>query len=191
MRIFFAVVPSPDSLERIVAVTDVLKRRAPSDDIRWVSPEQLHFTLKFLGEQSEERVFEAVLAGRRAALACASFEIALGGLGGFPSVARPRVVWIGTSAGAEPFVTLAGKLDRELVKAEFEAESRPFVPHLTLARTKSREAELAAAGALERAGEVGEIAREEVDRFVLMESKLSRTGSTYAVVEEFVLRRGC
>lgn len=189
MRIFFAVVPGSKTLERLADVMDVLRRRAKSEDIRWVGPEQLHFTLKFLGEQPEERVSDAISAARKAAVLCSPFEIALGGLGGFPTVMRPRVVWVGTASGAEPFIELAARLDRELSKVEFAPESRPFVPHLTLARTKSREGEQAAAQAIEQAGEVGDFEPERVDRFVLMQSQLSRTGASYSVVEEFVLER--
>lgn len=187
MRVFFAVVPSKPTLEKIAAVADVLRRRARSDDIRWVLPEQLHFTVKFLGEQSEERVAEAILAGRKAALACAAFELSFGGLGAFPHVARPRVVWLGVSAGGAPFGELARKLDRELSKIGFEPESRPYVPHLTLARTKSREGEREAARLLESAGETVEIASERVENFVLMQSKLSPKGSEYTVLETFPL----
>lgn len=189
MRIFFAVVPSLPSLNQVVAVKDALEQRSRSDDIRWVQDEQLHFTVKFLGEQPEDRVSEAILAARKAALACSSFDLALGGLGAFPSAGRPRVVWIGAVSGASPFTELARKLDRELSKIGFEPESRPYVPHLTLARTKSREGEKEAARLLEGAGDVGEVATERIASFVLMQSKLSPKGSEYSVIEEFLLAR--
>lgn len=187
MRIFFAVFPSPSAIEKLADVVGILKKRSPSDEIRWVLPEQLHYTLKFLGEQPEARVSDAIAAARRAALSCSPFEIGLGGLGAFPNAERPRVVWVGTSAGERALIDLAERLDEELAKVGFAREVRPFVPHLTLARTKSRQAEKAAVQGLAKMGELPEIARVRVDHFVLMQSQLSPKGSSYTVVESFPL----
>lgn len=185
MRIFFAVFPSPSAIEKLADLEGILKKRSPSDEIRWVLPEQLHYTLKFLGEQPEARVSDAIAAARRAALSCSPFEIGLGGLGAFPSVSRPRVVWVGTSFGEAPFIELSTRLDEELARLGFPREARPFVPHLTLARTKSRQAEQAVVRGFAKVGEVGELARFQVDRFVLMQSQLSPKGSTYTAIESF------
>lgn len=187
MRIFFAVFPTPVALESIAALLATVRMRCPSDEIRWVLPEQLHFTLKFLGEQPEDRVSDAIAAARRAALSCSPFDIVVGGLGAFPSAQHPRVVWVGTSAGASSLVDLSARLDEELAHVGFERESRPYVPHLTLARTKSKQAEQAIVRGLAKVGEVNEVARLRVDRFALMQSKLSSQGSTYTVVESFSL----
>ena len=187
MRIFFAVFPESAAVEKLAALIATLTKRCPSDEIRWVVPEQLHYTLKFLGEQPEARVSDAIAAARRAARSCSPFDIVVGGLGAFPSAERPRVVWVGTSAGGPVLVELSARLDGELERVGFAKEARPFVPHLTLARTKTRQAEQAAVRGLAKVGEVGDVARIRVDRFVLMQSQLSPKGATYTVVESFPL----
>lgn len=190
MRIFFAIAPSQDTLARVDRVFSVLRRRSQSDEIRWARVEQLHFTLKFLGEQANERVSSAIEAARKVALASSPFDLEIAALGAFPSPERPRVLWMGASEpSAGACVDLANRLDRELERAGFERERRPFHPHLTLARSKSREAEREVSRLLEKAGEIGEVARERVEGFVLMKSELSPKGSSYSVVESFAFPR--
>jgi len=187
LRIFFAVFPTPSALEKLTELLAAVRRRCPSDEIRWVLPEQLHYTLKFLGEQPETRVSDAIAAARRAARSCSPFDIVVGGLGAFPNAQHPKVVWVGTNEGAPTLTALSARLDEELAQVGFEREARPFVPHLTLARTKSRAAEQAVVRGLAKVGEVNEVARIRVDRFALMQSQLSPKGSTYTVVESFPL----
>jgi RNA 2',3'-cyclic 3'-phosphodiesterase len=133
-RTFIAVPLSPD-------VRDAAARaRAPlaayADRFRWVSPSHLHLTLQFLGDITTGEVAEAVGAARAAAGAVAPFAITFAGLGAFPSVAAPRVVWVGVTRGAERLVALAESLARALRDRRFSLDPRPFAPHLTLARAR-------------------------------------------------------
>lgn len=186
MRIFFAVAPSQEALARIEGVVSVLRRRARSDEIRWSVPENLHFTLKFLGEQTEERASLAIEVAREVSLVSAPFEIRLASLGAFPSPTRPRVLWMGAAEpSASALITLSERLDRGLAEAGFDPESRPFHPHLTLARGRSRDAGEDLARLLSKMGDLGEVATSLADGFVLMQSELSRAGSSYSILERF------
>ena len=104
-------------------------------DVRWVRPEGLHVTLKFLGAVEPARL-EAVHTALVAALANqAALRLAVRGLGAFPSWRRPRVVWVGLDG--EGVAELAACTEQTLTGLGFAAEGRPFTPHLTLGRVNS------------------------------------------------------
>lgn len=155
----------------------------------------MHFTLKFLGEQSDERIEEALGAARETAQRLRPFELALGAPGAFPNRERPRILWVGASEGAAPLTELANELDAALGVRGFLRENRPFVPHATIARVKSRDGErVAARGLATFAAEVaasagsGSSPPERIASFVLMRSETAREGARYTVVEELPLR---
>jgi RNA 2',3'-cyclic 3'-phosphodiesterase len=107
-------------------------RRAPA--YRWVEPEALHLTLRFLGGVEPDLL--ARVADRLAAIRSAPFRMALGGQGTFGPRSAPRVVWLGLSEGAEACASLAGLVERACLAADMEPEPRPFRAHLTLARAR-------------------------------------------------------
>ena len=150
---------------------------------RWTRPEQLHFTLRFLGEISVAQVARVKVAAREAASKIDPFSITLHGLGAFPSLQRPQVVWIGVEQGKEPLQALAGLLQQALARQRFPAEPKSFRPHLTLARVKSTRnwGELVRAlGAFKDEG----IGTQRVDSLVVFESHLSPKGPRYTPLEE-------
>ncbi|MGP8076248.1 MAG: RNA 2',3'-cyclic phosphodiesterase [Thermoplasmata archaeon] len=158
---------------------------ASGDSSRIPAPE--HLTLRFLGEVANERVgaIEQVLAPVGARVA--PFDLTLEGVGAFPSAERPRVVWVGATAGAAELVRLAGGV-REALAAEVAAPGEEaFVPHLTLFRVRS-------AFDRRRAEELlrGEVPAPpprhvRVAEFVLKESVLSNRGATHRTVATFPL----
>lgn len=153
---------------------------------RWTRPEQLHFTLRFLGEISVAQVARVKVAAREAAGKIDPFSITLHGLGAFPSLQRPQVVWIGVEQGKEPLQALAGLLQQALARQRFPAEPKSFRPHLTLARVKSTRnwGELVRAlGAFKDEG----IGTQRVDSLVVFESHLSPKGPRYTPLEEVSL----
>jgi 2'-5' RNA ligase len=119
------------------AVEDLLARlRRTSDAVAWTMPENLHLTLKFLGSVEPARLTR--LADRLAAIAAATppFTIDVRGCGGFPSLARPRVLWIATLA--PEIAPLAAAVDDACAAEGFEREARSFHPHVTLGRVRER-----------------------------------------------------
>jgi len=135
IRTFIAVDLPGQVKDRIEEIIWPLKPLSRS--IRWVRPEGLHLTLKFLGEIPEEQLPAIVTALEEALSGRPSFDFRLSGLGGFPNLRRPRVLWIGVPEGGEPLRTLAGTVEKALFPCGFAPEKRPFSPHLTIGRVRS------------------------------------------------------
>lgn len=104
---------------------------------RWTPAANLHLTIRFIG--SVEREVVNAIAGRLGELDLRGFEIELGDIGVFKRGRQVRVVWIGLSAGGEETVGLAAHVEAECRRVGLPSESRPFQPHLTLARARDRE----------------------------------------------------
>lgn len=185
MRIFVAVFPPAESQALAAGLIDTLRR--PADGVSWVKPDNLHYTFRFLGELGEDgarRVGEAVF---EAAAAVPAFEAVLGAPGAFPSARAARVLWLGLSAGEEPFRALARRLEKTLARRGFAPEGHPFAPHLTLGRVRNPGHDwglaLSAAGSLA----AFPAARFPVRALAVVESTLSPKGSIYRVRQEGVL----
>ena len=186
MRLFAAVDLDETARAVVAGRTSTLATRfagteAPSP-VRWVPPEQLHFTLRFLGDVSARQT-ESVRRAFSAPWDTGVFVATLAGVDLFPASGAPRVIWLGVDEGSEQMGALKTELDRRLVPAGFELETRPFRPHLTLGRVK-RQAGVSGPALRAILSEGGsETARWEVDRVTLYESRVSFRGATYHVVE--------
>jgi len=135
VRSFVAVDPPEEVRE---AVGRFLAQAAGLRGVKWVGPGQMHFTLAFLGGVDTGRL-PGVAAALDAALAARpAFRLALTGAGAFPSVERPRVLWVGAGEGAGELAALAGLVEQALEPLGFPAPDRPFAPHLTVGRVKER-----------------------------------------------------
>ena len=177
LRLFLAVVPSPEAQAAAARACEGL--RSPGDRASWVKRENLHYTLRFLGELGADGARRATEAAREAASDHAPFEAALGAFGCFPNVRNARVIWIGLAEGEAPMRALAASLEAALQRRGFDRADKPFAPHLTVARQRvpaDWTEKLAGAPAVE--------ARFAVDRLVLVKSTLSPRGSIYEVAGE-------
>lgn len=182
MRLFLAIVPPPAVQRAAFAVTRAL--REDGDGVAWVKQENLHFTLRFLGEVGDSALGDVARAAREAAAAHAAFAAALGAAGAFPNARRARVLWIGLAQGAESMRALADSLADALERRGFAKEERPFSSHLTIGRVRdSREdwTERLKDEAVDPAA-----AGFRVDRISLVKSQLARGGSIYTVMDEAV-----
>jgi len=180
MRMFVALEIPSVVRDKLAALLESL--RAVSPQTRWVRPENLHVTLKFIGEVAETK-----LAGIRGALARVRSEqpVALDfhGLGFFPNEKHPRVFWAGIVASPN-LKTLATDVDGATEQLGIPREQRPFSPHLTLARFEPpRLPEKLRAEIQENvAREFGSL---RTSQFQLIESKLKPSGAEYTTVESF------
>ena len=129
MRLFVALDIDDAVRDRIARFIDGVRNFAP--DARWMTPESLHVTLKFIGEQPEESV--ATIKQTLSAIDATATQIQFRGCGFFPTAKSARVFWIGMEAGPE-LVALAAAIDQKLSILGVPKETRPFSPHLTLAR---------------------------------------------------------
>ena len=129
MRIFVGIDLDDEIRTKIARFLEGVRGFAP--DARWVRPESLHITLKFIGEQKPEQV--TAITERLQLVESEGAEIRFAGYGFFPTAKAPRVFWIGIQAGPE-LVDLASGIDSALAELQIPREERPFSPHLTLAR---------------------------------------------------------
>lgn len=138
IRSFIAVDLSTQILDQIEQISRQLKQRMAGAPVRWVPSQNMHLTLKFLGEVSEGnlKLFFDIL--EREAKRVNAFEIRVGGIGAFPSLIRPRVIWLGVEA-PEALASLQRSIDLETARLGYAPENRSFSPHLTLGRV-SRQA---------------------------------------------------
>ena len=184
MRLFVAVFP-PALVQRAAAgVIDGLRR--DGDGVSWVKPDNLHYTMRFLGEIGDDGLARVTEAATEAATTTPAFDAELGGPGAFPNARRARVIWLGMRAGAEPLAALAKSLERALASRGFEPEGRPFTAHLTLGRVREPRADWTAP--LESAHIAEGVPRRfRVDRLTVVESRLHPKGSIYAPRAEAIL----
>lgn len=181
-RAFVAV--EVGALPGAVSLLDGL--RATDADLKVVPPENLHVTLKFIGQLAEDRVGDVVGAMRDAVRTVEPFTMRLEGVGTFGPKNAPRVVWVGIHDGGR-LGPVAARLDERLdAMGVAAAERRAFKPHLTLARSRSpRGGERVATFATAHAHADGGSVR--VDHVVLMRSRLSPQGPAYEPVERVPL----
>ncbi|HEV8702475.1 MAG TPA: RNA 2',3'-cyclic phosphodiesterase [Candidatus Polarisedimenticolia bacterium] len=183
MRLFVAVELPLSLRQRLGAVQDAM-RSAPLE-VRWVRPEGIHLTLKFLGETEDARlaVIAAALGGAGRDLA--PFRLMAGGAVPFPDRGTPRLIWTEIEGDLESVRRLAAAIDRAMASLGFPPEGREFKAHLTLGRVRGRSrgdwrATLQKTGELAR----GEF---EVREYVLFQSLLSPGGSVYTPLQRFPL----
>ncbi len=135
LRLFVAVPLPPPALDACRALIEDVRGEARVSGVRWVRPEGLHVTLRFLGWTAPDRVAPIEQAVGAALGASARFVVTLAGAGSFPEGRRPRALWIGIRDGADELADLARRLDAPLATLGWPAEGRSFRPHLTIART--------------------------------------------------------
>jgi 2'-5' RNA ligase len=180
MRLFVAV-PLPAALKTAASAVQqqVARLAGPAGwRVSWTPPENLHLTLKFLGSTPAVRL-DAIRSVLDEATDHPPFELRLAGLGSFPPVGRPRVLWVGVEEGARDLGQIARRLEAGFEPLGFSPESRRFHPHLTLGRVKDGRARAEDVLAPVREAEVGAL---RVDEVRLYQSHLSASGAEHAVV---------
>lgn len=156
--------------------------------LRWVRPEGIHLTLKFLGETPRERLGAITEALSTSTSGVPPHRLSLGRLGTFGSRNAPRVLWVDLEGDIEPLLTLQEQVERALVPLGFPRENRRFSAHLTLARIRPESAR-AVASPLAAAVEAVKTPKAEIDvsELSLMLSKLGPGGAVYTRLEAFPL----
>jgi RNA 2',3'-cyclic 3'-phosphodiesterase len=177
LRLFLAVFPPVAACTAAMTVVEALHTRG--NRVAWVRRENLHYTLRFLGDVGVDEALAAAEAAREAAARHAPFNAALDAAGAFPHAGKARVLWLGMREGAEPLCALARSLEDALAARGFARADLPFAPHLTIGRVRMPadwSARLASAPVPE--------ARFRVDSIALVRSTLGPGGSRYEVEAE-------
>ncbi len=180
MRTFVAIDFSPEIRKKIGEIIEYFKTQTPDYALKWVEPQNLHMTIKFLGELSEghlrtiKDVLSDTLEGRSA------FEIEVTGMGMYPSTQKPRVIWLGVE-GSEPLKDIHQSLDQALQKASIPPDKRGLSPHLTIARVRRNVETLIVQdiGKTLSQFKIDSLGKCTIDRIVLYKSTLTPSGPIY------------
>ncbi len=183
VRAFVAVELGAGARAAAAALVRRLRERPGAEGVRWVPEENLHVTLRFLGDVERERLPGLAAAVRAAAAPLPPFALALGPLHAFPSPRRPRVVALALVPEA-PLAALAEAIEAALRARGVAPEARRFRSHLTLGRSRGP------ALALDLAGAEAEPARFDVREAVLFQSELSASGARHRALERLPLAGG-
>lgn len=135
MRTFIAIEIPPEVKTALAALQDELRHAGA--EVSWTKPDNIHLTLKFLGEVEAQRIVTIEQACAATAAECAPFELRLAGTGVFPDARRPRVLWAGLDGDVENARRMQMRLDERLSAAGFAREEKAFQLHLTIGRVKS------------------------------------------------------
>ncbi len=181
----FIAIEIPDGLvEKLRKLQGELKKN--STGISWVKPENIHLTIRFLGNVETGRLSGLTEALERASRGIKPFELSVRGVGGFPSLRGPRVVWVGIEEN-QTLLSLYRNIEDELSRMGFEREKRQFHPHLTLCRVKLK------TEGIKLARRIADLKPEinmdfSVDRFTLFRSILKPSGAEYHVIKHIIFR---
>jgi 2'-5' RNA ligase len=156
-------------------------------DAGWVKPDNIHLTMVFLGDMAERDMPDILSSKDNAVKGTTPFEISLSGMGLFPDIRRPRVMWLGLNGDTEGLSALRERLQSPLAVFNVEQEKRPFTPHLTLARFRRP---LKDTGLLKRLiDKYSDITGPDgrLDELVLFKSDLRSGGSVYTKMHAWPL----
>jgi len=148
-------------------------------DVRWVDARQMHITLKFLGDVDFRDVYQVCVAVERAVAAVEPFSIEVRGVGAFPSLARPRVLWLGVEYGAEQLCDLNARVESALQSLGYPREARRFQAHLTLGRVRRQDQALQDLAKMMQEMQDLDFGPSSVEEVVVFSSELQPDGPIY------------
>lgn len=183
MRLFVAI--NLPALEKQRLARELERLAAYALPIRWLDPDSLHITVKFLGEVADLH-HGIAHALRTATSAHQPFDLVLQGLGAFPSLSRPNVFWLGAEGG-QALLGLQESVEATLAELGFAPEDRAYRPHITVGKTKARQIIRNRTLMDRMAGEFKYKATVRVDRVELMRSYTDPRGARYEVLESVEL----
>ncbi|OGO73011.1 MAG: 2'-5' RNA ligase [Chloroflexi bacterium RBG_19FT_COMBO_56_12] len=180
IRAFIGVDLSPEIQHCLEQVSTQLKERLEGDPVRWIPAENIHLTLKFLGDVSQANLEMLKKILRAVVPSHPSFEISVGGLGAYPKVHHPRVIWIGLEVPSD-LVAIQHSIETETARLGYAREERPFSPHLTLGRVSrnASPAEIHQLGEVLDTFKVGFLGAARVRAIHLYRSDLKPGGAVY------------
>ena len=184
IRAFIAIELPEVIVEEIGRVEARLKPRVPPDTIRWVKPDSIHLTLKFLGQVPSDQLDLITSSLKAAAALHAVFPLEVSGAGCFPNLHRPRVVWVGVVEQGHRLTSLQRAVENAISPLGYPSEQRDFTPHLTLGRLASdvRQLDQKKIGEVVQAADVGVLGRWDVKHVALIKSDLKPSGAEYTIL---------
>lgn len=184
LRLFYALNISSRIRDILTGYVDQLK--TANADVKWVESQNIHLTLKFLGETPEEILESLIVAGNAIGMDVSPFNVFWNNFGAFPDVKRPRIIWAGILKGDDYLKLINGMLEDSMVNFGYPRENRNFNPHLTIGRVRTSRDIGKLLKILERiqGNRIGEM---NVKSFSLMISTLTPKGPIYKEAARFEL----
>ena len=181
MRAFIAIELSEEIRSSLAQIESHLKYSGA--DVKWVDKDNIHLTLKFLGEITEEKCEKIKSILDDIGKSVKPFEISIKDIGAFPKIDYPHVIWVGLDKGVNESKELAEKIDDALSKIGFQKETRAFTAHLTIGRVKSPKNKDALK---EKVGtcKIPTVNAQNISSVILFQSKLTPKGSIYTKLHE-------
>ena len=185
MRTFIAIELPPEIHSALAELqNELMGSRA---DVKWVKPENIHLTLKFLGEIDERQLTAVIRILEETAQSQPAFSVSLSSLGAFPKLEHPRVIWVGINRASEKIRKIAEMLEEKISLIGLTREERPFASHVTIGRVRS---------ALHRGELVNQLKTARlkegqeflVTKLTLFQSILSAQGPAYTLLKEANLK---
>ena len=184
LRLFIAIELPSNIIDGLRNVQEELKDK--SNKLSWAKPENIHLTLKFLGDTETGKIDSMVNILEGIAGKSFGFEISVKGVGTFPAAGNPRVIWVGIEENKD-MLQLYNNIEEGLATLGFEKERRDFKPHLTLGRIKFLNDRAGLKRGLEKVAGLN-LARFAVAGFALFKSTLTPEGAIHTRVKEYILQ---
>lgn len=190
LRTFIAVDFPIEIKEKIESITTYFKTQLPPKAIKWVDPNNMHLTLKFMGETPADQLDPIKNALQKVASGFPVFTIEVVNLGMYPNPNMPRVIWLGIS-GEEKLISLLKQLEGALQEVGIQPEKRLFSPHLTIARVRRKSSK-------ETAKDIGQTLSQftvstlgfiQVNEIVYYQSELTPQGPNYTILQSSPLNQ--
>lgn len=190
VRTFIAIELDEATRRAIGDAQAQLKRARGAHHIRWVAPENIHLTLKFLGDVAAGKIPPLTRALADACASIAPFTLTFDGVGAFPNTRRPNVIWVGVAGEVETATRLAQKIDDACAGLGFAREERPFSPHLTVGRVKrdARPSDRQFVGEIITNAKIGALGKFRAEHVSVMKSELKPGGSVYSRLQAVDLK---
>lgn len=185
-RLFIAIELPPSLRPALQSTLKALQQAVPANTVKWVQPDKMHLTLKFLGDVPIRQI-GAIESGLQAAIAGHSpFTIEVANLGCFPNFSRPNVLWIGLNSSDNHLRRLRDSIEQHIAPLGYPTEARDFSPHLTLGRVKRDLAKpiISKVGQAAQGISVGKLGDWPCESVRLMRSELQPEGPIYTCIAE-------
>lgn len=186
LRTFIAIELDDELRDNLGHLQARLRERVSPGSVRWVRPDGIHLTLKFLGDTPQAKVEEVQAALAQAAADVGPFTFAVAGLGCFPNARSPRVVWVGLQELSGALARLRDAVEAQVAPLGFPTEKRPFRPHLTIGRVQrcASKSEVREIGEVVATSIIGTVDEMTVTIVSYIKSELKPGGAVYTTLFE-------
>lgn len=183
----FIAIDIPRNIKDIISEIQYDLKKSEAD-VKWVKPDIIHLTLKFLGNIEEGQVEEIKKSMIQSASGIGPFSMRLTDIGVFPNIKYPRVIWVGLEEESGRLLSLQERIEENLGPLGFDPEGRKFSPHLTIGRVKSFKGKSRLVNLIHTRKDISINESIAVSEINLMKSELKITGPIYTVLEKVSLQ---